>query len=720
MVKSNIEYPNLEPLFWPKSVAIVGASASDDPAKLAAVVLRIPMEHGYQGKLFPVNPKRDTIRGLKCYPSISDIPEEVDAAVIAVPIFAVADNLRECARKGVKAAVIISGGWGEAGAEGKKREDEIEEICREAGIIVCGPNTNGLTNVIGRVFLGFSPAQMFVTPGRLGWVAQSGALTTSWVLRFVDKGIGFSHFASAGNQVNVEVCDYVRYMLDDPNTDVIGIYLEGVKDVQKFLDVADLALERRKPLVVVKVGRTELAAKAAMAHTAAMAGSDLVFDAICKQKGITRANDYNDMISDCLVFLKCKPPRGDRVGIITTSGGVTALTIDHAAAMGLRLPELTLKTQQEGAKILPGYPATGELNNGFDLSAAMVLETPPLLNKTVELFVNDENIDIILAVVHSLHKEHFENAIRAFAAASKGTDKPIFLLAPRGSIVASSEEAADILRETDIPVLTTNLECMHAIKSLVRFTQAVTRFEQSKQLVESQVSLNVLQVKESLKPTGRALTEHESKSLLSRYGIPVTRGAVASSAEEAVQIARTIGYPVVLKVDSPNILHKTDVGAIKLNIRNETELATAYLQVIANAKRYEPKAEIRGVLVQEMIEDAREVIVGMSHDPQFGPTIVFGLGGVFTEILKDISLRVAPITRIDAEEMVKETKGYKSLEAFRGRPEADIDGITDTLLKLSKVSTDLGDVISEIDINPLMVLERGKGVKAADALVVLK
>ena len=277
---------------------------------------------------------------------------------------------------------------------------------------------------------------------------------------------------------------------------------------------------------------------------------------------------------------------------------------------------------------------------------------------------------------------------------------------------------AEILTARNIPMLTTNLECFHAIAGLLRFSQAVKRYEETKQPAEPRVSVNVEEFKKSLKATGKALTEHESKELLSRYGIPITREATASSIDEALRIARTIGYPLVLKIDSPSILHKTDAGAIKLNIRNQTELIEAYHQVMANVERYEPKSQIRGVLIQEMIENGREVIVGMSRDPQFGPTVVFGLGGVFVEVLKDTSLRVAPITRVDAEEMVKEIKGHKILEAFRGRPEADIEGIIDTLLKLSKLSIDLVDVVSEIDINPLIVLDKGNGVKAVDALIV--
>jgi len=617
----------------------------------------------------------------------------------------------------VKAAVLIGAGFAEMGDKGKARQDEVVEICRKGGILICGPNTNGLGNALGKVPLGFSPAHAVVKPGRLGWVAQSGALTSSLVARFVDKGIGLSYYVNAGNQADLEAFDYARYMLQDPHTDVVAMYLEGIKDPQKFLSVADLALQKRKPLVIVKVGRSELGAKTVMGHTASLAGSDQLFDAICKQKGIVRADDYNDLVTDSLVFLKCKLPKGDGVGIITTSGGAAALASDYAATFGLRVPELTLETQQEGATFLPGYPATGELKNLIDLSGAMVIEKLDLLARTVNLFVQDKNIDIALAVIHAMPKEDLENVTRAFVEASKGADKPIILLPPRGR---TTGEQVEMIARSTIPEVSSNTEAFRSIAGLVKFSEAVERYEQTRDAPETRIPVKIEEARKFLNSSNQVLTEHESKNLLSYYGISISKEALARSPEEAREIATRIGYPVALKVDSPQILHKTDARAIRLNLCNEDEMISAYHQIITNSKKYDPKAEIRGVLVQEMIADGREVIVGLSRDPQFGLTLVFGLGGVFVEVLKDVSIRPAPITRFDAEEMIRETRGYKILDAFRGRPEADKQAIIDTLLKLSNLSTDLGEDISEIDINPLIVLEKGEGVKAADALIVLR
>lgn len=710
----NIKYPDLEPLFRPRSIAIIGAS--DDVMKVAGLPLKFALDHGYKGKLFPVNPKRETVQGLKAYPSVIDIPGDVDAAVIVIPAAAVAEATQECADKGVKTAVIGVSGFAELNEEGKKRQDQIEKIVRRSGIRICGPNTNGLLNVHEGISLGYSYAQEVVIPGKLGYVSQSGALLSATVPRFTERGVGMSYFIGAGNQADLETFDYVRYLLDDPNTDAIAVYVEGFKNPSKFLDVAELALEREKPIAILKIGRSELSARAAKGHTGSLVGSYAVFEAICKQKGIARADDFDNLIAISSVLLKCKPPLGESIGIISSSGGAIGLIADHAMEFNLRFPDLSARTKKEAEKIIPNY---GEMGNPFDIAAAGSTATQKieLSRAAVELMLNDENIDILLAIVTPMDRRGTQNYVQAVVESSKNTEKPIIMFCPMGSL---REEEEKIFAESGIPMLMDGAECVHALRSLIRFSRTVKRYKDPKKDIEPKISVNVAEVKESIKLGIKDLTEHESKNLLSQYGIPITKEAIAESPDEAAQIATRIGYPVVLKVDSPDILHKTEAGAVKVHIRNENELRGAYHDILSNSEKYNPKAEIRGVLVQEMIGVGREVIAGMSHDPQFGPTIMFGLGGVFVEALKDISLRLAPLTRHDAEEMVKEIKGYKILEAFRGEPEADIKEIIDTLLKLSLLSIDLGDVISEIDINPLMVFNKGKGVKAVDALVVLK
>lgn len=712
---THIEYPNLEPLFRPRSIAIIGAT--EDPQRVAGLPLKYALDHGYKGKLFPVNPNRETVRGLKCYPSVLDIPEEVDAAVIVVPAATVPDIVGQCAEKGVKAVVIGVSGFAELDEEGKKRQDKIAEIANRTGIKICGPNTNGILNVDESISLGYSFAQEVAIPGRLGYVSQSGALLSATVPRFARRGVGMSYFVGAGNQVDLEVFDYVKYLIDaSQNTDAIAVYVEGFKNPQKFLDVAELALERGKPIVMLKVGRSGLAARAAKSHTGSLASSDAVVDAICKQKGVARVDDFDELIAVSSVFLRCKPPKGNRVGVISSSGGAIGLIADRAIGSGIHFVDVSAKTKEEASGVLPWY---GEFRSPFDVAAAGSKATQDieLARAAVNLVLNDENIDVLLAIVTPMDRRGTQNYVQAIVEESKASEKPVILFSPMASL---RDEEARIFAEGDMPMLMDSAECVKALDALIKFGEAIKRRKEAKEHPEPLVSVNVEEIKESLKSGGKVLTELESKNLLSRYGIPITKEAVAKSPEEAARIASRIGYPVALKVDSPDILHKTDAGAIKLDISNETELVNAYSETIANSKKHNPKAEIRGVLVQEMIGAGREVILGMSHDPQFGPTVMFGLGGVFVEVFEDVSLRVAPLTRHDAEEMVKEVKGHKILDAFRGKPEADIDGVVDTLLKLSRLSGDLGDVVSEIDINPLMVLDKGNGIKAVDALVVLR
>jgi acetyltransferase len=582
---------------------------------------------------------------------------------------------------------------------------------------ICGPNTNGLLNLHEKISLGYSFAQEVAIPGKLGYVSQSGALLSATVPRFTSRGVGMSYFVGAGNQADLEVFDYVRYLIDDPNTDAIAVYVEGFKDAQKFPDVAKLALDRGKPIAMLKVGRSELAAKAAKSHTGSLAGSDAVVDAVCKQNGIARVNDFDELIAVSSVFLKCKPPKGNRIGIVSSSGGAIGMVADSAIGLDLYFTDVTAKTKAEGTKVLPWY---GEFKSPFDIAGAGSKATQEidLARAGVNFVINDENVDILLAIISPMDRRGTQNYIQAIVEASNVSEKPVILFSPMASL---REEEAEIFARGNIPLLTDTAECVKALDALIKFSRTLKRHRESKGVTGPSISVNVKDIEKGLQKLGRKiLSENESKELLSRYGIPVTQEALAGSSEEAVKIATKMGYPVVLKVDSPDIPHKTEANVIKTGISNKSGLINAYKSIISNAKKFAPKGKVRGVLVQEMVSNAREVIVGLSYDPQFGPVIMFGLGGIFVEVFKDVSLRTAPLSRADAEDMIKEVKGYETLKQFRGKPEADVEGIVDVLMKLSRLAVDLGDVLSEIDINPLMVLDKGKGAKAADALVVLR
>jgi acetyltransferase len=708
------QYRNLDSLFRPKSIAIVGAS--DDVTKIPGQPLNYLLMHKYQGKMYPVNPTKDNILGIKAYPSISAIPDPVEAVVVVIGAKNVPGVMRECAQKGVKAVFIGVSGFGEQSAEGQKLQDEIEAIANQAGMLICGPNTNGLFNVIDKVGLGYSYAQEVVKLGKVAYVSQSGALISATVPRFAKRNVGLAYYVGVGNQLNLELLDYTGYFLKDDRVNAITMYVEGWKTPAKLAEVADMALDMQKPIAVLKVGRSELAGKAAKGHTGALVGSDAAFDSICKQKGIARANDFDELIAITSVFGKYKSCRGNRIGVISSSGGAISIIADQAMKYDLQFPDLTQKTKDEAIKILPTY---GEMKNPFDIAAggAAAPAKAELSQAAVNFVINDDNIDLVIATIHPMDPRGTMNYLMALVEASKLSPKPIIVFTPMGGLRENEEK---ILAEAGLPTVWDGAEAVIAAHSLISYSQVLERRKSQKASPSAVPQINVEALKQSLKSGRKTLTEAEGKKLLAAYGIPVTREQVAKSADEAAKMASAIGYPVALKIDSPDILHATEAGALKLNIKTEAETRAAYNEIMTNSLRYNPKAEITGVIVQEMVANGREVIVGMSQDPQFGPTVIFGLGGVFVEVLKDISMRVAPISRFDAEDMVKEIKGRKILDAFRGQKEADVDAIVDVILKLARLATDLKDVVAEIDINPLVVLEKGKGARAVDALVVLK
>lgn len=710
---SRFNYPNLDSLFRPKSIAIVGAS--EDVSKVSGQPMDYLIKAGYKGKLYPVNPGKETILGHKAYPSVLAIPDEVEAVIIVIAAAAVPKVVQECAQKGVKAIFIGVSGFAEAGEQGKKLQDEIERIANSAGILINGPNTNGLFNVIDRVGLGYSIAQEFVKLGKVGYASQSGALISASVPRFAKRNVGMAYYVGVGNQANLELLDYVAYFLSDSRVEAITMFAEGFKTPEKLFDIADMALEMEKPMAVLKVGRSELSRKAAKGHTGALVGSDAVFDAICKQKGIARAFDFDELIAITGVFNKYKRCRGNRVGVIASSGGAISIIADQAMKYDLQFPDLTQKTKEEAIKVLPAY---GEMKNPFDIAAAGA--TAPqkleLSRAAINFVLNDPNIDILIANIHPMDPRGTLNYATALAEAAKTSDKPIIVFMPMGGLRETEEK---VLAEANVPTVYDGAEAVAAVNALIRFSEAIER-RKSPSFFDIAIPVDVAGLKSKLMSGKKTLTEHEGKELLAAYGIPVTKEELAKTADEAIKIAASIGYPVVMKIESPDILHATEAGALKLNIRNDSEARSAFEEIMANSRKYSPSADIRGVLVQEMLGAGREVIVGMSQDAQFGPTVIFGLGGVFVEILKDIAMRVVPLTRYDAVDMINEIKGRKLLDAFRNMGPADIEAIVDVILRLSRLASDLKDVVSEIDINPLVVMEKGKGAKAVDALVVLK
>ena len=705
----------LSPLLNPESVAIIGVSKSS--SRIGGRLFKYLSKHGYKGSLSLVNPKYKELKGVKCYPRISDIPIPIDCALIAVPEKNVISVLSECADSNVRAAVVFSSGFAEMGSYGKKKQRKIKELAKTKNLRICGPNCIGLINFNNHVALSFSQFLEIDTliPGNIGFISQSGALGGSLVNRAQDKNIGLSYFISSGNEADLGVSDFIEYLvLHDEKTKVIAALIEGFKDGSKFVEAAELALKHRKPIIVLKIGETEAGKKAAASHTGALVGSDSVIDAVFNQKGVIRVHNYDELLQTASLFSKGKIPKGNRVGILTSTGGGGIIMADYYTKLGLIVPELSQKTRELASKEISSF---GQVANPFDLTG-QIFSDPEMFGRCMKLFMEENNFDIIQVNVSMVAGQSSEKRALYILESARGSLKPIVTWWAAGSL---SEPGIKILSDSEIALFRSPERCAMAVKSLVKYYQLLeTRSDSTKYRYDDDYSISLDSAKNILDAGDTCLSEHQSKALLKLYGIPVTRENVAKSPHEAIGFAEEIGFPVVLKIDSLDITHKSEAKAISLGVKSKEEILQFYEEIIENVEKYDPKARINGVLVQEMTRSGTEVIVGMSEDPQFGPTIAFGLGGIFVEVLKDISLRVVPLLKSDAELMVRETKGYEILRGLRGKNRSDIEAVIDVLLRISRLAEDWKHYISEIDINPLIVFDEGHGVKALDALVVLK
>jgi len=702
---------NLHPLLNPNSVALIGVSR--DPSRIGGRILKYLKQHGYGGRILPVNPKYEEIAGEKCYPSLASIPFEIDVALVAVPEESVPSVLEEAGKKGVKSAIIYSAGFSELGAKGESKQQRIKQVAQAYGMSVCGPNCVGIIGVHNKTAMSFSQVLDLprLIPGEIAFISQSGALGGAVLNRVQDAGIGISHFISTGNEAVLESSDFIEYLLDDPCTSVIMALIEGIRDGAKLLRVADLAVKKGKPIVVMKVGRTEAGGKAASSHTGSMTGSDAVYEAVFRQKGIIRVEEIEDLYLTASVLAKCPRPRGNRVGIITTTGGGGVILTDKLVEMGMRLPELSPQT----VKSLGEAAATfGVIKNPLDLTA-QVVNDPLLFPKSVETMVRDENLDLVIVAIAMVAGERSRERASYIVQAAHSTDKPLVTWWAAGSL---SSPGTKTLEESRVPLFLSPERCVKALSALVRYSRFLEASRAEETRTAPVLPSDRLRPEELFKISGRVVTEDEGKRILSSYAVPVAEEGLGKDPEEIKTIASRIGYPVALKVVSPQIQHKTEAGGLKLNIRNEEDLDKAYEEILENVKRISPGAEVRGMLVQEMVPPGREVIIGVTRDPQFGPMVMFGLGGIFVEVLKDVSLRHAPLEEKDAWEMIREIRGHKILEGARGEKRSDLESIVRVLMAVSKMAVDLGEIFSEIDINPLVVYPGKGGIKAIDCLFV--
>lgn len=699
---------NLQKFFNPKSIAIVGASP--DFSKITGRTLKYLLKHRFKGRIYPINPKYKEMLGLPCYPSISDLPEAVDLVWIQIPSDRVMGVLEECSTKGVRQVVIHSAGLAEMGSEGKGKELEIKSFSEAHGIRICGPNTAGYVNLIDGVAL--TPVVALeldrLTTGKIGLISQSGGMTGALLTRAEARGIGFSYIVSTGNEMDLDVSDFIRFMVDDSHTRVISLFLETVRRPEEFLKASDLALERGKPLICLKVGKAEVGARAAASHTGALTGSDEVYEAVFKKKGIIRVEALEDLFETASLFEKYSPPKGRRVGVLTTTGGGAMLLADEGGTLGLDFPRPSEKTIKTLSQHLPSFAS---IANPLDVTFSGVGGG---YERSLNLFLEDSQFDIIVAVVGTSSQFAPEMGVKPILKREKVGRKPLVAF-----LNPNAEEAARLLEKDGIPTFRTPEGCARALKYFCDHGNFLEKRRKSFALPEfSYFKADQREVDNILERSPSSLNEFESKKLLRLYGIPTVREGLAQSPEEAVHIAQGIGYPVVLKVCSSEILHKTEAGAVRLGVSSDIEVKSTFEELLSKSQMYNPRAKREGVLVQEMVQGGEEVIIGMFQDPNFGPVLLFGLGGIFVEVIKDISLRIPPLSQAEAEEMVQEVKGIRLLDGYRGREPKDIKALVDALIRFSYFCMDLKEKVNTAEINPLMVLEKGKGVKAVDALVV--
>jgi len=700
---------DLERFFNPRGIAIIGAS--QDFGTIQGQPLKHLQSHGYKGALYPVNPRYGEVAGLKCYPSLADVPETPDLVLILVNAARVADMLEQCGAKGVPYVIIFSSGFSEVGGGGVDLQQRLAQIARDNDIGVIGPNCQGMINIADRVFAGFGSVFNFdYEPGPVSMVSQSGGFGFSVMnLSSKDGGLAFRQMVTTGNEIGISTLDFLEYFIRDPKTEIIAGYIEGLKDARRLIDVGEKALLAGKPILMWKVGNTEQGQRAAASHTANLGGAMALYRAAFRQKGIIQVDDIQDVVDFGRAFRSGRLPAGNRLAIITISGGAGILMTDECVSGGVQLAQLSAETL---AKLREFIPSFGSLLNPVDVTAAIFNDTT-LINRTLQAIIDDPGVDMIAMINASLQGKLADQVAKEIVTVAKTTGKPVFLCWSARDVDA--KVAYGLLDEARLPHYKSPVRCGRAMVAVSWYAEAKRRNE--RQRAEKVLSLERPAVRERLSGRTADVAEFEAKRILAEYGIPVTEEVLAASANEARTAAKRIGYPVAIKVQSPDISHKTEAKAVRLGIANETELAAAYEEVLANARAYRRDARIDGVLVQAMVKGGTEAILGITNDPLFGPAVMFGLGGIFAEVLKDVAFRLAPVTPAVAREMIAEIKGYAVLTGARGKPPADVDALADAIVKLSALAVDLQGQVAELDVNPLFVMEKGKGVVAADALI---
>ncbi|GBC61071.1 acyl-CoA synthetase [Desulfonema ishimotonii] len=702
---------SIEPIINPQSIAIVGAS--NRPGSVGFATITNLLRAGFKGVLYPVHPKAKSVQGVKAYPTITAIPDEVDLAVIIVGAELVPGIVEEAARKQVKGCMIISAGFKEVGGRGAELEAQIQQTVRETGIRVIGPNCLGMINTNENFSMNASFARLMPRRGNIAFISQSGALCTSVLDVAAGRDIGFSKFISFGNKADVNEVDFLEYLKDDPDTDLILMYLESISDGHAFMKVArEITFQKGKPLLVVKSGRSQEGARAAASHTGSLAGSDATYDAIFYQSGIQRVESINELFHYASAFSKQPMPKGNRVAIITNAGGPGIMATDAAIRYGLTLARLSDSTHEILRKNLPD---TASLSNPVDVIGDATHER---YETAIRAVLMDENVDGAIVILTPQAMTDILETAQILPKVAQDVDKPIL-----GSFMGLVDvsEGIRFLEEHGVPNYIFPEAAARAMSSMVRFSERLSTRNQRRDLPEFPVERTQVAaiIREKLGDKDKyCMPEAEANELLRCYDFPMLKSRLLRDPSEIEAAVEQVHPPVVMKIVSQDILHKSDAGGVRVGLTSLEEIRQAYDEIIANAKCYKADARIDGIFMVEMARQGVEVILGATKDPSFGPLCMFGLGGVFVEVMKDVTFRLAPMWELSAENMVRGIKGFKILQGVRGNPPSDITAIKNCILRLSQLVSDHPE-IAEMDINPLIVYPEGQGCVVADSRIIL-
>jgi len=698
---------SLENVFNPRSVAVIGAS--EVPGKASERRTRSLIEGGYEGNIYLINPKRSELFGRKAYPSITEIDGEVDLVMIVVAPRFLTSAVADSVKMGAKGIIIITAGLGESGEEGKKIEAEILDEAATTGAFVIGPNCSGMFSASANMnFLGVPQIQK----GPISVLAQSGNVIDSLTHYARMRGVGFSKIISVGNAIGVNFHEYIDYLKDDPDTKVIMTYFEGIKEGNSLVRVAR-ETAKKKPVIALKVGRSSAGARAAASHTGSLAGDDVIVDAAFRQAGIVRVSNADELFDMAEVFASCPLPKGTKVAILSEGGGDNSIAADNAEKYGMDVPVLSTKTQEKMKPfLLEGMPASNPIDYGGTAE-----ENPHMITECVRVCMEDDHVDGIFItgffggfkdIIAPHVAESEEKASHDMVDLVQKYTKPLFV---HTSFARDPIQSLDILKAGGVPVIASSERTAQCLSALMHFS--INQQKINKMHIPTEVATTRPHVKKLFTKVREGkrhnLLETESRELLKEYHISLPEAKLADSIEKAIEAGNAMGYPLAMKVVSPDIIHKSDAGGIKLNLNSHEDIKTAFNQIVTNAEKVAEKKNIAGTLISPMAKKGQECIIGMIRDAQFGPVIMFGLGGIFVEVLKDVSFRVAPLAAEDIDEMVKEIKGYAILTGIRGEKPMDINAIKDILARLSEIVIDNPE-IKEIDLNPVIVHEKGASI----------